>query len=61
MPPWSATSFAKHNKHATMSQLEVAARVANEMLERGASEGHAVAAGNAAIQNMRKKKGKRAD
>lgn len=31
------------------------------MLERGASEGHAVAAGNAAVQNMRKKKGKRAD
>ena len=56
--PWTATSFAKHNKQATVTQLQAAAQRANEVLDTTGDEGAAVRAGNALIKHMLGKKGK---
>lgn len=54
--PWSSSSFRKHNKKATVKQLEAAARRANAVLNETGDEGAAVIAGNALIKKMRGKK-----
>jgi hypothetical protein len=56
--PWDASSFSKHNKHATVHQLRKAAERANEVLEATGDEGAAVRAGNALIKRMKHGKGK---
>jgi len=54
--PWTSSSFRKHNKKATVAQLEAAAEQANEVLKETGDEGAAVIAGNALIKKMRGKK-----
>lgn len=54
--PWTSSSFKKHNKKASVKQLEGAAKRANEVLEQTGDEGAAVIAGNVLIKKMRKKK-----
>ncbi len=55
MSPWDAHSFKKHNKDATVKELEIGAAVANNVLGEGGSDGAAVRAGNAAILRHRRK------
>lgn len=60
MSPWSARTFRKHNKNATKAQLKAGATKANDVLKATGDEGMAVAAGNAEILRMhRKRTGKR--
>jgi len=54
--PWTSSSFRKHNKKATVKQLEAAAKRANAVLSETGDEGAAVIAGNALIKKMRRKK-----
>lgn len=56
MAPWSSSSFRRHNKKATLAQLEAAAKRANAVLRETGDEGAAVIAGNALIKKMRKRK-----
>lgn len=58
MTPWSSSSFKKHNKKATVKQLEAAAKRANAVLKETGDEGLAVMLGNALIKKMKRKKGK---
>jgi len=58
MTPWNSSSFAKHNKEATVHQLEEAAKRANAVLDATGDEGAAVRAGNALIKRMKHKKAK---
>ena len=53
--PWTATSFAKHNRKASKHQLSIAAKAANATLKRTGDEGRAVRAGNAAIRRAKGK------
>lgn len=54
--PWTSASFRKHNKDATVAQLEAATKRANAVLSESGDEGAAVIAGNALIKKMRGKK-----
>ena len=58
--PWTAKSFLKHNRKlrsAGAKKQRQAAHVANSMLDRGYSEGRAIAAANSvAGKAMRSKK-----
>ena len=53
MTPWDAQSFAKHNRHASKSQLRAAAKEANRVLKKTGDDGAAVRAGNGVIRRMK--------
>ena len=50
--PWTARSFRKHNKKASMAQLKAGAARANAVLSATGDEAAAVRAGNAKIKKM---------
>ena len=55
--PWKPASAKKHTKKATTPKKKRQwSKVANSMLKRGASEGRAIRAANAAVKKRRKKK-----
>jgi uncharacterized protein YdaT len=52
--PWTPEEFKrKHNKKLTDQQAEVAAMVANEVLEKTGDEGRAIREGNAAADRIK--------
>ena len=55
--PWKPSAAKRHTKKATTPKKKRQwSKVANSMLKRGASEGSAVRAANAAVKKRRKKK-----
>jgi uncharacterized protein YdaT len=52
--PWTPEEFRRrHNKKLTDRQAEVAAMVANEVLEKTGDEGRAIREGNAAADRIK--------
>lgn len=52
--PWTPEEFKrKHNKKLTDKQAEVAAMVANEVLDKTGDEGRAIREGNAAADRIK--------
>jgi uncharacterized protein YdaT len=47
--PWTAQSFAKHNKGLSPSQKIKAAQIANDILEKGGSEARAIKIANSVV------------
>jgi hypothetical protein len=55
--PWKPGAAKRHTKKATTAKKKRQwSKVANSMLKRGASEGSAVRAANAAVKKKRKNK-----
>ena len=55
MPPWTGSTFHKHNKKLSPHASAVAAKIATKSLNSGYSEGASIRIANAAVARMKRK------